>query len=465
MLWLPAIPAVVTMLLAVSTRRILPSLLAGLLTGAMLKAGAFIGGLRLAVGDITAVLTDPGNMRVLLFLYLFSALVELTRRSGGVEAFAAFMSRFVKSRRGFYAALWGLLPLTFIDCGFRVMAAGAILRPLAREHRIPRTRFALMLNNTASPFTELVPVATTFVAYNIGLIQQGLRAAGHHEASAYGLLLHAIPYEFFSLTVLLMTAAMIFWRPPQPHGQPPDAAQDAGKQGAGDTALPPRVLNLLLPLAFLLVITFSLIGMAVHERWDAAASWDALMQSLPVGQLMLDSIFLSLLATGLLYLVQGYSSQRLTNDVIKGGNAIMPTLAILILAWPLSNISQDLGLGQLVEQVISGSLPAYLVPLSMFAITGIVAYVTGSSWGAEALVMPAAIPLALVSDVNLPLTIAAVITGGTFGDVTSPLAGMVYMSAQVTHARHDHYVKRAFFYNSIAAAVAALLFLGAGWLL
>ncbi|CAN5761064.1 hypothetical protein BH11BAC7_BH11BAC7_32830 [soil metagenome] len=76
--------------------------------------------------------------------------------------------------------------------------------------------------------------------------------------------------------------------------------------------------------------------------------------------------------------------------------------------------------------------------------------------------MPIAISLAVVSGAGIPLCVAAIITGGTFGDVTSPVAGMTNMSSNIAHADHAKYLKYAGSYNFIAAGIAAVLFLIAG---
>ena len=44
----------------------------------------------------------------------------------------------------------------------------------------------------------------------------------------------------------------------------------------------------------------------------------------------------------------------------------------------------------------------------------------------------------------------SVITGGTFGDVTSPVAGMTNMSSNIAHAAHTKYLKYASPYNFIS---------------
>jgi Na+/H+ antiporter NhaC len=48
--------------------------------------------------------------------------------------------------------------------------------------------------------------------------------------------------------------------------------------------------------------------------------------------------------------------------------------------------------------------------------------------------MPFAIPLAVSPGASVPLCVAAVITGGTFGDVTSPVAGMTNMASNIARA-------------------------------
>ena len=107
--------------------------------------------------------------------------------------------------------LWALIPVTFIDCGFRIVGAGSITRPLAEKHGIASERLAFMLNNTASPVVELIPIATTYVGFNLAIITIGLKSAGiSDQASAYSIWLKAIPLEFFSLVVIAITFLSMF---------------------------------------------------------------------------------------------------------------------------------------------------------------------------------------------------------------------------------------------------------------
>jgi len=143
----------------------------------------------------------------------------------------------------------------------------------------------------------------------------------------------------------------------------------------------------------------------------------------------------------------------------------MPKLIILALAWPLASVSQALGLNDFIHQNIGSSLPAWSVAVSLFIIASAVTYFIGSGWGAASLIMPFAIPLAISAGSAIPICVAAVITGGTFGDVTSPIAGMTNMSAHIAHAGHSKYLKYGNPFNFSAAGIAAILFLIAGFIL
>ncbi len=142
----------------------------------------------------------------------------------------------------------------------------------------------------------------------------------------------------------------------------------------------------------------------------------------------------------------------------------MPTLVILTLAWSLASMAQDLGLNTLMQQQVSGALPAWSMALVLFLLSATVTYFIGSGWGAASLIMPFAIPLAAATGAGIPLCVAAVITGGTFGDVTSPVAGMTNMAANAAHADHASYLRYATPYNFLAAGIAAALFMGVGLL-
>ncbi len=469
-IWIAIIPATVTIILATWTKRLFPSLLVGLIVGGILKSQSFLKGFSTTIDYIVNSLSNKGNLEVLIFLYLFSGLVGLIKKSGGINAFTSLTDKHIKNRRSVLYAIWGLVPLTFIDCGFRVVATGSIIKPLAKKYEVAKERLAFMINNTASPIVVLIPVATTFVGYNIGIINQGLSAADRSGVSGYRILLESIPFQFFSIIAILLTIAAIFfdindtnfYNKKQSTEQKEKEKMDMGSEKA---RIKPRLMNILIPMVLVIALSFIILiiyGMSVSQSNNGIG---AIMEAVEPTAAMLLALFISIITTAILFLVQGYPLKFITKDLIQGGNDMMDTIVILILAWPLSDISLDLGLPKLIQNTLSGYLPALFVPIVIYFITCIVTYFIGTSWGTWALVMPVAIPLAVSTGASIPITAAAVLSGGTFGDVTSPISGMTYMASNISNAKHMQYIKYASYYNITAGVIAGMLFLIIPWMI
>lgn len=538
-LWLSVLPSVTAIGLAIITRQVIPSLLVGLWLGAFIASPGLLSSVSKTVSYVIDMLSEPGNLDVLLFLYVFSGLVSMIQIAGGVSGFAQLMARWVKDSRGTLLAAWALEPITFIDCGFRVVAAGSVIKPLAQKYGVARERLAYTLNNSASPLISLIPIATTYVGYMLGVLAVGMRVAGV-TGSPFILFLHTIPFNFFSFTSIFIAFLSIFspWQFPgmaaadrqaageaaeperkgkdcsldrcpvpslgyesaeeispedrvrmeeakdqmgvatgkatdQPvygsgnaHGQ--GRAEHVGGRKAGaenmehdhemeiDSKLPPRAYNLLIPIGILIPLSFLMVW------WEGRAKGDTLLEIFAganASRAMFLALFLTAIVTAVLYLFQGVSLRDLTDRFIKGGNKLMVTIVILTVAWPIATVSQDLGLSSLITGTIGAALPAIWAPLVVFLLTAAVTYFIGSSWGAWALMMPLAIPLAVISGASIPMAAAAVFSGGTFGDVTSPLSGMGAMSSGIAEVEHMDYIRAMTPYNLTAGVLAAGLFL------
>ena len=464
--WLSILPSVITIAIAIWSKRILPSLLLGLLVGSYLLNPTIIGGFETAIENIIKIISDKDNLQVLLFLFLFGGLIALVRRAGGINAFSDWIGQYIKSDKGVFYALWALLPVTFIDCAFRIIGTGSIIRSLAKKNKIANERLAFMINNTASPIIELIPIATTFVGFNVANISQGLKAAGvSKDQSAYNVLLHAIPFEFFSIVILLITFFSIYfqWNESSPRLPKPRAMKEplAEMNMAMEDAAPqikPRIMNLVIPMLIIIGFSFFFFWYFGKEKSGASGTVSSAIAATDPNKAMLVALSLSIIITGLIYVFQKYPVGKVTADIISGGNELMNILAILVVAWSLGAVSQELNLSNFIQRQLGNSLPVWSIPVSLFIISAAVTYFIGSGWAAASLIMPFAIPIAVSAGSGIPICVAAVITGGTFGDVTSPVAGMTNMASTASGADHMKYLQYANPYNFAALAVAAILF-------
>lgn len=471
--WLSLLPPIITIAAAMWSRKILPSLLLGLLVGSYLLNPSLLGGVETAVESLVKTLADKDNLQVLLFLYLFSGLITLVRRAGGIEAFSIFTGKFVKSERGVFYTLWALLPVTFIDCAFRIVGAGAIIGSIVEKHKIKKERLAFMLNNTASPIIELIPIATTFVGFNIANIGIGLKAAGiADQHSAYSVLLQAIPYEFFSIIVLLITFISIFyqWRKSPVDSKTQHIKNETSKTMAMDMKMEnkapeikPRIINIFVPMIAVILLSIFFFWYFGNKESNANGTISTVIAATDPNKAMLVALFISLAITGIIYFLQKYTIQKMTKDIISGGNDLMSIIAILVVAWSLGSVSQELNLSQFVQQQLGTTMPVWSVPISLFLLSSAVTYFIGSGWAAASLIMPFAISLAVTAGSGIPICVGAVITGGTFGDVTSPVAGMTNMASAAAKADQMKYLSYANPYNFLALGIAAILFLIFGY--
>jgi Na+/H+ antiporter NhaC len=281
----------------------------------------------------------------------------------------------------------------------------------------------------------------------VAIISQGLKVAGTEEkSSAYAVLLKAIPFEFFSIVVILITFISIFFQFKKvaiKQNEPLAEKENVGMVmniENDEPVIKPKVINLIIPMLCVVFLSFFFFWFFGKDKTGNTSIVTAITNSEP-NKAMLISLFITIIISGIFYFIQKYDLKKMTSDIIAGGNEIMTTLTILILAWSLAAVSQNLGLSNFIQQQFGGSLPVWSIPVLLFITSSAITYFIGSGWGAASLIMPFAIPLAVSVGYGIPLCVAAVITGGTFGDVTSPVAGMTNMSSNIAHADHAKYLK------------------------
>jgi Na+/H+ antiporter NhaC len=107
---------------------------------------------------------------------------------------------------------------------------------------------------------------------------------------------------------------------------------------------------------------------------------------------------------------------------ITGMNRMMPIAVMLLLAWAMSTCLVQLGADRFVAQVLAAQFDQILLPPFIFIVACLISFATGSSWGTFALIFPLALPAAVAMDASLALSVAAVLSGGLFGDHASPIS-------------------------------------------
>ena len=119
--------------------------------------------------------------------------------------------------------------------------------------------------------------------------------------------------------------------------------------------------------------------------------------------------------------------------------------------------------GDYLASFVTDRIAASYLPLILFAIAGLMAFSTGTSWGTFGLMLPIGADLIMAVEPELLLpTLAAVLAGAVFGDHCSPISDTTILSSTGAGSHHIDHVLTQLPYASIAAGVSAIGYLVLG---
>jgi Na+/H+ antiporter NhaC len=468
--WLSLLPPLLAIVLSMWTRRVVLSLFFGLWLGvSMLHGWNPLAGLLALVRDFLLVqLTSPWNASVILLMLCIGGFVQVIVRSGVAEAFAAAMARLVTNRTRAHGAVWGSGLVIFFSDSANPLILGPLFSPLFDRLRISREKLAYLIDSTASPICVLVPI-TSWAAYVLSLLagQYTELSIDQSPMLAY---LQSIPFQFYAIASLLMVPMIGLL------GVDYGPMRVAERRRADESSLPsvaitgldstvparlPRAGSGLLALGVVAVViavvllwTGGFPGVGVLDALTAGRSVPAVTAGFVAGAMVLAA---SLLIQGVL------PGAAIAKNWGVGALGMRGVLAILALAWSLGACCDQLGTGVYVAGVVQKVVSPMLVPALVFLAGAVISFATGSAWGCYAILMPIALPLALQSGAPVHLVLAAVLSGGIFGDHASPISDTTIMSSMGAGCSHVEHVRTQFPYAATAALASLAGFVLTGF--
>ncbi|MCZ6600663.1 MAG: C4-dicarboxylate ABC transporter [Acidobacteria bacterium] len=446
------LPPLAAIVLAMWTRQVILSLAAGILLGGLILASGHPGaGFASGVEAVVAVFSEPGQTRLVLFALLIGPLVRLMEVFGGVAGFVTWIEgrNLVASRRGARMLAWGIGLVLFIETNITLLVTGAVCRPLFDRHGESRPRLAYLADSTSAPVCILIPF-NAWGALILGLL------AGQGIEEPLSVFAAAVPLNFYALAAVALAgfSAWSGWAPgPMARAQP--VATDSGPDPAR-MAGPGKAANMVVPLAVLLVampvgLWVTGHGNLTQGSGSTAALW-AVLAALGC-------------AAVLVLLSRRHTLQDVMTEIMRGLEGFLGMVVILVLAMALGQICDALGTGAYVAGLLTGvAQPALLLPLT-FLLSAVVAFATGTSWGTFAIMVPLAI--ATASSFSLPPAplLAAVLSGGIFGDHASPISDTTVVASLASGCEVIDHVRTQMPFALLAAALALVAFAICGALL
>ena len=462
---LSLLPVVVAIGLALTTRKVLLSLFAGVLTAAAVAKGAHPWDTAVYVVNplLKGSVWDLDHAKVTFFSLLIAATVALLGRGGATEALVEVMARVAGTRRRGLLATWAAGLVVFFDDYANCLIVGNAMRPLTDRLRISREKLAYLVDSTAAPVATLA-IVSTWVGYEVGLMDQGLEAAGLDE-SAYAFFLEGIPWRFYPWLALVFGLAIA--GSGRDFG-PMRRAEERALRGGGPMAdaggdVPPPSRVWLAATSLVVLIGGTMVSLWVQgvgavgadarlfEVIGGADGYNAMMHGALGAWGVAMAVGLGMRAYGI--------ADALRTSVL-GMMALGEALAVLYLAWALGAGIQSLGAADALVALVGPALPLWALPGSVFIVSAAIAFATGTSFGTMAVLVPLVIPLAATMGADRSVLLAAsaaVLSGATWGDHCSPISDTTVLSATGSGCDLAEHVTTQMPYALASGAIALLL--------
>jgi Na+/H+ antiporter NhaC len=153
---------------------------------------------------------------------------------------------------------------------------------------------------------------------------------------------------------------------------------------------------------------------------------------------------------------------------IHGFKTMLPAILILVLAWSLAGVIDEMHTADLLTSLLSNNFSPYFIPAITFLLAAIVAFSTGSSWGTMAILYPLMLPASWEicqaggMDYSESLSIfhnvvACVLAGAVLGDHCSPISDTTILSSLASSCNHINHVRTQMPYALTVGLVSILL--------
>lgn len=464
--WLSLIPFLIVIGMAIWLKDILPGLVLGLLVGAILVTSDILSGTQQSITYIVTTLSDPTNIKIVSFLYVFGGLVGMMNISGGIKGFTEWIGAKIKSERGLLGLIWLTLPFTFMMPMFRIMMIGPIIKQLITKMNLSKQKVGMTLDISTESVIVLLPVATAFVGFMVSLVEGGIKGLDL-GMSAYEVFLLSILFNFYAIVMLLIGIIQTFWpsktktKSSKNHDEE-EHEHEFHRMGIKKelSLVKSQPWNLIVPV-------FLLLGLSLYLLWEDGKSLGAqtVFEAFSMADatfVMLLAVFITLIFTFVFYVIRKQKLHEIMYHFYDGGNQMMQAISLLILIWALTLSAEELGFSAFISSSLGSFLPGFLTPATIFLIGSVVGYFIGSSWGTWGLFMPLGIALALSTGASIPLTVGAVFASGAFGALTSPLGDTTITTASILDMDLVEYAQYKLKVSAIGGIIAIALYIVGG---
>jgi len=430
------LPALTAVCLCLMTREPLTSLFSGVVVGAFL-----LGNFNIIDSIFIPVLSDSNSASILLlYLWLLGGLLGIWSRTGAAQAFANFTTKkFVRGPKSAKFTAW-LLGIVFFQGGsVSTVLAGVSIKSIADRNRVSHEETSYIIDSTGAPVASLLAfnawplfVQTLIFIPGVTFLNSELNRINFYFNSLifsfysiftiFGVLILSLGINRFSGKGLQKARkrALETGELDAPEATPissPELHISNAPEGYSS-----HIIEFIIPLIVLIFIavgSFFWLG-TPKVNWAFGAA---------------------LIISVLIALFKGMSLKQVVDGIGTGLKGVIVAVTIMMLAIILGSISAETGGGVFLIDLLGDKMPFYILPGSLFVLTAVISFSTGSSWGTYGIAYPLAMPLAWAisqsqgityQELYMSICFVSVLNGGVFGDQCSPISDTTILSATTT---------------------------------
>ena len=462
------LPPVIAIGLALITKEVYTSLLAGIITGGLLYSNF---NLELMIntiffqedGGMVYKLADAWNVGILVFLVMLGILVSMLNKAGGSAAFGKWASKHIKTRIGAQISVMILGVLIFVDDYFNCLTVGSVMRPVTDRHKVSRAKLSYIIDATAAPVCIIAPISSWAAAVTSSVPEDS-------GINGFAVFLQTIPYNLYAILtlvmVLLVTVLRVDFGPMKKHEMNAiagDLFTTPGRpyEGNEEEVINEKahVLDLILPVAVL--IASCIVAMVYTGGFFEGASFvDAFAASdASVGLVLGGAV--TLVFTFIYYMMRDVLSfEEFAKCIPEGFQSMIAPILILTMAWTLSGMTNLLGARYFVADLVANSASAMqgFLPMIIFLVAAFLAFATGTSWGTFSILIPIVIGV-FPEGQMMVISIASCLAGAVCGDHCSPISDTTIMASAGGHCEHVNHVVTQLPYVLVVGSVCMVGYL------
>lgn len=500
-LWLSIIPPLLAIFLALIFKEVVSSLLLGVFVGASIiqvysegLIGILFGFMEMLNTYILGALNDSGHLSIIVFSTLIGGMVSVISKNGGMQGVVNRVSKYATDPQSGQFATWFLGIAIFFDDYANTLIVGNTMRPVTDRLKISREKLAYLVDSTAAPMASIAFV-TTWIGAELGYIGSGIAKIDGIKEGVYETFINSLAYSFYPILALIFMLLLI-WK--QKDFGPMLLAEQKARKGEKNTidetvsdelmeefdaadGIKIRSYNAVIPVLTVIIGTvvgliytgLDSLGWSFHDFLNSDLSFtrkiSQVIGSADSYQALLWSSAAGLIAAIKLSVFQ--KTLKLNQAIeasIHGFKTMLPAIIILVLAWSLAGVIDEMHTADLLTSALSDNVSPYLVPAVTFLLAAVVAFSTGSSWGTMAILYPLMIPasweICQASGMDYASSIAifhnvvaCVLAGAVLGDHCSPISDTTILSSLASSCNHISHVRTQMPY-ALTVGLVAILF-------